>query len=103
MGAGAKQRVGLEGIGADSPRGVRTPSALQMPKHTKPTLDDSLSSSDLASGDTKAKGGEGARQGLANGLCSADPSMALILSSLRATLCPGLQLTPVRPGTSYKS
>lgn len=51
------------GGGADSLRRIRAPSALQIPKCTKPELEDTSRASDLNGRETKAQGGEGAFRG----------------------------------------
>lgn len=49
--------------GVHSLRRIGTPSALQMPKCTKPELDNPPRASDLMGGETEAQGGEGACYG----------------------------------------
>lgn len=46
--------------GVHSLRRIGTPSALQMPRCTKPELDNPSRASDLMGGETEAQGGEGA-------------------------------------------
>lgn len=59
------------GGGADSLRRSRTPSALQMPKCTKPELEDPLRASDLIGRETEAQGRCFPRAH--SGQCSTDP------------------------------
>lgn len=99
---------GIGGGGADSLGGIQAPSALQMPRCTKPEPVDPSKASDLVGGETEAQGGEGAAKGTLWSVLSRSQDtsvccVALTLSSLLDASVLLLQLTQTHAGRPYES